>query len=249
MRATRSRGSPSTARATERLPAGDRRRADRRLQAPGPTEASASRCCQANGTFCSGGDQKARGAIGYGDRPGIGLDVAGLHGVIRSMPKPVIAMVDGYAIGGGTCCTSCATSRSRRTARSSARSVPRMGSVDPASERPTSRASSARRRRARSGSCAASTEPRRRSRWAWSTRSCRRRTCRPRSRSGAPSSTRYPTAIKIAKQSFNADTDQLHGTTGARLHRARDVLRQPEGEEGRKAFEEKRKPDFAKFRR
>ena len=51
--------------------------------------------------FCSGGDQKDRGEGGYGGTSGIGLDVAGLHSVIRNIPKPVIAMVNGYAIGGG----------------------------------------------------------------------------------------------------------------------------------------------------
>ena len=54
----------------------------------------------ANDTFCSGGDQSGRDVHGYGDRPGIGLDMAGLHGALRGIPKPVIAMVDGFAIGG-----------------------------------------------------------------------------------------------------------------------------------------------------
>ncbi len=58
-----------------------------------------------------------------------------------------------------------------------------------------------------------------------------------------------PTAIKIAKQSFNADTDQLHGTTELGFTALEMYYGSPEGEEGRKAFEEKRKPDFDKFRR
>mgnify|MGYP000316900073 CR=1 FL=1 len=58
-----------------------------------------------------------------------------------------------------------------------------------------------------------------------------------------------PTALKIAKQSFNADTDQRHGTTELGFTALEMYYASPEGEEGRNAFTEKRKPDFARFRR
>ena len=56
--------------------------------------------------FCSGGDQKERGHGGYArgaagtpsQRP---MDVEALHSAIRHIPKPVIAMVNGFAVGGG----------------------------------------------------------------------------------------------------------------------------------------------------
>lgn len=52
--------------------------------------------------FCSGGDQRVRGDDGYRDEEGIGrLNVLDLQVQIRRLPKPVIAMVAGYAIGGG----------------------------------------------------------------------------------------------------------------------------------------------------
>ena len=52
--------------------------------------------------FCSGGDQRVRGDDGYVDEGGIGrLNVLDLQVQIRRLPKPVIAMVAGYAIGGG----------------------------------------------------------------------------------------------------------------------------------------------------
>ena len=52
--------------------------------------------------FCSGGDQKVRGDAGYVDDDGIPrLNALDLQRVIRSLPKPIIALVAGYAIGGG----------------------------------------------------------------------------------------------------------------------------------------------------
>jgi naphthoate synthase len=62
-----------------------------------------------NQAFCSGGDQKIRGDDGYVGADGVGrLNVLDLQVQIRRTPKPVIAMVAGYAIGGGhvlhVCC-------------------------------------------------------------------------------------------------------------------------------------------------
>jgi len=52
--------------------------------------------------FCSGGDQRIRGDDGYVDDEGVGrLNVLDLQIQIRRLPKPVVAMVAGYAIGGG----------------------------------------------------------------------------------------------------------------------------------------------------
>lgn len=52
--------------------------------------------------FCSGGDQNVKGSGGYIGEDGVpSLNVLDLHKKIREIPKPVIAMVNGYAIGGG----------------------------------------------------------------------------------------------------------------------------------------------------
>jgi naphthoate synthase len=54
--------------------------------------------------FCSGGDQRVRGDQGYETEPGSGVGrfhVTDLHVQIRRLPKPVVAMVAGYAVGGG----------------------------------------------------------------------------------------------------------------------------------------------------
>src|SRR5512146_1244503 len=54
--------------------------------------------------FCSGGDQRVRGDQGYETEPGSGVGrfhITDLHVQIRTLPKPVVAMVAGYAVGGG----------------------------------------------------------------------------------------------------------------------------------------------------
>ena len=57
---------------------------------------------QGEKAFCSGGDQKIRGTSGYVDEGGVcKLNVLEFQKMIRSCPKPIIAMVAGYAIGGG----------------------------------------------------------------------------------------------------------------------------------------------------
>ena len=57
---------------------------------------------QGKEAFCSGGDQKIRGDAGYADDEGVHrLNVLDLQRQLRSCPKPIIAMVAGYAIGGG----------------------------------------------------------------------------------------------------------------------------------------------------
>ena len=81
--------------------------------------------------FCSGGDQKIRGDDGYVDERGIGrLNVLDLQIQIRRMPKPVVAMVAGYAIGGGhvlhLCCDLSIAADNARFGQTG----PRVGSFD-----------------------------------------------------------------------------------------------------------------------
>src|SRR3954464_8269769 len=83
--------------------------------------------------FCSGGDQRVRGDAGYESEPGSGsgrFHVTDLHVQIRRLPKPVVAMVAGYAIGGGHVLHIC---RDLTIAADNARfgqTGPRVGSFD-----------------------------------------------------------------------------------------------------------------------
>jgi naphthoate synthase len=81
--------------------------------------------------FCSGGDQKVRGDDGYVDELGVGrLNVLDLQIRIRRLPKPVVAMVAGYAIGGGhvlhICCDLTVAADNARFGQTG----PRVGSFD-----------------------------------------------------------------------------------------------------------------------
>src|SRR5947199_6061667 len=83
--------------------------------------------------FCSGGDQRVRGDQGYEEQPGSGVGrfhVTDLHVQIRRLPKPVVAMVAGYAVGGGhvlhVCCDLTIAAENARFGQTG----PRVGSFD-----------------------------------------------------------------------------------------------------------------------
>ena len=80
--------------------------------------------------FCTGGDQSAHEGS-YDGRGTIGLPMEELHAIIRLVPKPVIAKVRGYAIGGGNVlATLCDLTVASETAQFG-QVGPKMGSVDP----------------------------------------------------------------------------------------------------------------------
>ena len=93
------------ARGAQRVPAADRRRDDPRVRRGARRRRrSASSILTGAGddAFCSGGDQRVRGDGGYVGDDGVPrLNVLDLQQRIRYLPKPVVAMVAGYAIGGG----------------------------------------------------------------------------------------------------------------------------------------------------
>lgn len=138
--------------------------------------------------FCTGGDQGAHEGGQYDGRGLIGLPVEELQRVIREVPKPVIARVNGFAIGGGHVLhVICDLSIASETAIFG-QVGPKVGSVDPASVPLTSRGLSVRSAPGKSGTCAASIPLSRHWSGAWSTPWCRRSSWTRKCRSGATKS-------------------------------------------------------------
>ncbi len=205
---------------------------------------------QGDKAFCSGGDQKQRGNGGYEDESGTPrLQVLELHRTIRAIPKPVIAAVNGYAIGGGhvlhLLCDLTIASENAIFGQTG----PKVGSFD-----------------AGFGSVFLSRivgEKKAREIWYL----CRQYSAKEaldmglintivpledlifESRKWAQEMLeKSPTALRFLKASFNADTDWVYGMQ-AIAHGATSLFYQTEEAwEGRTAFLEKRPPNFSKFR-
>ncbi|MDD8043911.1 MAG: 1,4-dihydroxy-2-naphthoyl-CoA synthase [Verrucomicrobiota bacterium] len=201
--------------------------------------------------FCSGGDQKVRGDSGYKDNDGVHrLNVLDLQLQIRNCPKPVIAMVAGYAIGGGhvlhlVCDLTIAADNAVF-----GQTGPRVGSFD--------------------GGFGASYMSRivgqKIAREIWFL--CRQYSAREALRMGLvnavvplgelePETVRWcreilqnsPTAIRCLKAALNADCDGQAGLQALAGCATMLFYQTEEAQEGRNAWLEKRSPDFSKFPR
>jgi len=198
--------------------------------------------------FCSGGDQKERGQGGYAadERP---MDVDALHNAIRRIPKPVIAMVNGFAIGGGHVLHVLCDLSIAADAAIFGQTGPRVGSVD-----------------AGFGTgYLARVVGEKRAREIWYM--CRQYSAQEALAMGLVNKVvplkdlrsevekwcaelleKSPTALALAKQSFNIDSEQRAGVSEF-AHTALDLYYQTdEAMEGRNAFVEKRPVSFRKFR-
>jgi 2-ketocyclohexanecarboxyl-CoA hydrolase len=199
--------------------------------------------------FCTGGDQSAHSG-GYDGRGTIGLPVEDLHNAIRDVPKPVIARVQGYAIGGGNVlCTICDFTLASEKAIFG-QVGPKVGSVDPGY----------------GTAYLARVVGEKKAREMWYL--CRRYSAQEALAMGLVNAVvppeqldaevqrwcdeimeRSPTAIAIAKRSFNMDTAHQNGIAGMGMYALRLFYETEESKEGVRAFLEKRKPDFRKHTR
>lgn len=201
--------------------------------------------------FCSGGDQKVRGEAGYVGGDNVPrLNVLDLQHLIRYLPKPVIAAVSGYAIGGGhvlhlVCDLTIAAENARF-----GQTGPRVGSFDAGY----------------GAGLLARTVGQKKAKEIWFL--CRQYDAQQALDMGLVNTVvpvdrlqdealawareilaLSPTALRFLKASFNADTDGLAGIQQLAGDATRLFYMTEEGSEGKTAFLEKRKPDFSKYPR
>ena len=201
--------------------------------------------------FCSGGDQRIRGEAGYVDPKGVPrLNVLDLQRQIRTLPKPVVAMVAGYAIGGGhvlhvVCDLTIAADNAVF-----GQTGPKVGSFD--------------------GGFGAGYLARhvgqKRAREIWYL--CRQYSAAEAFDMGLVNTVvpldkledetvqwcremlaMSPIALRFLKASFNADCDGQTGIQELAGNATMLYYMTEEGQEGKNAFLEKRQPDFKKFKR
>jgi len=201
--------------------------------------------------FCSGGDQRIRGSEGYLGADGVPrLNVLDLQKQIRSLPKPVVAMVAGYAIGGGhvlhvVCDLTIAAENARF-----GQTGPKVGSFDGGF----------------GASYLASIVGQKKAREIWYL--CRQYDARQALEMGLVNAVvplaeletetikwcqemleKSPLALRLLKSGFNAALDGQAGIQELAGNATLLFYMTPEAQEGRDAFVEKRKPNYKKFPR
>ncbi len=199
--------------------------------------------------FCSGGDQNVKGIGGYVDEKGVPrLNVLDLHKRIREIPKPVVAMVNGYAIGGGhvlhVVCDLTIASENARFGQTG----PKVGSFDAGF----------------GSSYLARHVGQKKAREIWFL--CQQYTAHEAEQMGMVNKVvpladlekttvewceimleRSPMALRMIKRGLNAELDGQRGIMEMAGDATLMYYLMEEAQEGKKAFLEKRKPDFKKF--
>lgn len=199
--------------------------------------------------FCSGGDINYKGNGGYVDEDGTPrLNVLDLHKAIRSLPKPVIAMVNGYSIGGGNVLNVvCDLSIASENARFG-QTGPKVGSFDAGF----------------GSSYLARCVGQKKAREIWFL--CRQYTAKEALEMGMVNCVvpledleattldwcrdiikRSPLAIRMIKRALNAELDGQHGIMEFAGDATMMYYLMEEAREGKEAFLEKRDPDFDQF--
>ena len=197
--------------------------------------------------FCTGGDQSAHEGS-YDGRGTIGLPIEELQSLIRDVPKPVIARVQGYAIGGGNVLAAICDLTIASDKAQFGQVGPKVGSVDPGF----------------GTAYLAQVVGEKKAREMWYL--CRRYTADQALEMGLANTVvpsdqldaevdrwcaeimdRSPTALAIAKRSFNSATENMRGISSMGMQALALYYDTEESREGVNAFMEKRKPEFRKY--
>jgi 2-ketocyclohexanecarboxyl-CoA hydrolase len=197
--------------------------------------------------FCTGGDQSAHSGQ-YGGRGSIGMQIEALQSAIRDVPKPVIARVHGYAIGGGNVLATICDLTIASESSTFGQVGPRVGSVDPGF----------------GTAYLARIVGEKKAREIWYL--CKRYPAREAQAMGLVNAVvsdaeldaevanwcarileHSPSAIAIAKRSFNADTEGIRGISWMGMQTLSYMYDTEESREGVRAFLEKRTPDFQRY--
>ncbi len=200
--------------------------------------------------FCVGGDQKQREQSGdYGPSESGLFEIESLHRVIREIPKPVIAAVNGLAIGGGhvlhvICDLSVAAEHARF-----GQAGPRVGSFDAGfGTGYLARVVGEKRAREIWFLCR-QYDAQEAERWGLVNRVVPAAELRAEVRRYADEILALsPTALRFLKQSFNLDSEHLAAQGALAFSGLHEFVESAEAREGIAAFNEKRAPDFAPFR-
>jgi len=200
--------------------------------------------------FCTGGDQKQRAETGdYGPSESGLFEVETLHRLIRELPKPVIAAVNGYAIGGGHVLhVLCDLTIAADTAIFG-QSGPRVGSFDAGfGTAYLARVVGEKRAREIWMLCRQYDAPTA-ERWGLVNQVVPAVELRAEVRRWADEILALsPTALRFVKQSFNADTEHVAGIGQLSFSGLHQFAESDEAREGVRAFVDKRAPTFAPYR-
>ena len=200
--------------------------------------------------FCAGGDQKQRAATGdYGPSQTGLFEVEQLHRVIRQVPKPVIAAVNGYAIGGGHVLHVLCDLTIAAEHATFGQNGPRVGSFDAGfGTAYLARAIGEKRAReiwflCRRYDAAKALD------WGLANAVVPLSELRAEVRRWADEMLAVsPTSLRFLKQSFNADSEHLAGQASLAFTGLHQFTGSAEAAEGVAAFSEKRPADFAPYR-
>jgi 2-ketocyclohexanecarboxyl-CoA hydrolase len=200
--------------------------------------------------FCTGGDQKQRAETGdYGPSASGLFEVEALHRVIRDIPKPVIAAVNGFAIGGGHVLHMLCDLTLASDTATFGQNGPRVGSFDAGfGTGYMARIIGEKRAREIWFLCrkytAAQAED-----WGLINKAVAPEQLTAEVRQWADEILLLsPTSLKVLKQSFNVDTEQFAAIGQMAITSLKLFGPSDEAREGVTAFAEKRQPDFAPYR-